>query len=507
MWDTRVYSPWVPLGLLYLGTVLQQKGFTVKILDAAAKRYGPTNVVRWLKQVRPELIGITALTMAFPASIELIKAIKEWDSSIKIALGHYHPTMESKNIIHKYGDLVDYCVRGDGEFTLLKLCEHLDKNGVKNPIDVKGITFKDLNNKIVSTPDYPLNIELDMIPFPDRKLIDFEYRWNFAGFEISSSKFTSAISSRGCPFACSYCACSKFAKRRWRPRSPENIVEELLIIEEQGYTEINFVDDNFTLQPKRVRKLCELIKKEKIDINWHTDGRVDQTSQEMLHWMKIAGCKSIWFGFESANQRILNLYNKKTRVSQFNEAIRKTRKANIELIVGLFMLGAPTETLNEVRTTLNFAMKSNIDIPFFNIVEIWSGIKFWDDFITNGIINPHDKVQVRIGNKIQEVERWETTSNVMELTLSPSLHAKILKDIHDAYRSFFSLNRGKYFFKQAIRMMKSKFMVKMILNFLANSRHAMRALVKFRNLKPRGFGSYYNNEEIIEFQKENIDEF
>ena len=109
---------------------------------------------------------------------------------------------------------------------------------------------------------------------------------NFSGFEFSKSKLTSIVSSRGCPFNCSYCACTKFAKRRFRPRSPENIIQEMLLIEEQGYTQLNFVDDNFTLLPKRTIKICQLIKKEKIDIDWHTDGRVDQTSQEMLNWMK-----------------------------------------------------------------------------------------------------------------------------------------------------------------------------------------------------------------------------
>ncbi len=501
MWETKIYSPWVPLGLLYLGTILQQNGFTVRVCDAAAKRYDPSKVVKWLKQVKPELVGISALTMSFPSSIELVRAIRMWDPSIKIALGHYHPTMEAENIMSKYGDLVDYCVRGEGEYILLNLCEYLDKDGDKNPIDIKGITFRDSNNKVVSTPDSPLITELDKVPFPDRKLIDFEYRWNFAGFEISSSKFTSTISSRGCPFACSYCACSKFAKRRWRPRSPENIVEELRIIEDQGYTEVSFVDDNFTLRPKRVIKLCELIKKEKIDINWHTDGRVDQTSQNMLYWMKNAGCKSIWFGFESANQRILNLYNKKTKVSQFYAAIKKTRKANIDIIVGLFMLGAPTETLNEVKNTIKFALNSNIDIPFFNIVEIWSGIKFWDDFVAKRLLNPNDKVKVRIGNKTQEVERWETTSNVMELTLPPAVHAKILNEIHEAYKSFFSFKRGKFIIKQAIRAMKSLFLYKMIFSFLANTQQAMNAFIKFRNLKPKGFGSYYDTEELIELEE------
>lgn len=488
--ETNIYTPWVPLGILYLGTILKDNGFTVKLLDAAAKFYGKDTVLSWIKQEKPDIVGITAFTVAFPPTIKIITAIKNWNPSIKIVLGHYHPSMEAENIFRKYGKYVDYCVRGEGEYTFLKLCEFLERNNGNVPSEINGLTFQDSNNKIISTPDAPLITDLDALPFPDRKLIDYNYKWNFSGFEFSKSKLTSMISSRGCPFNCSYCACSKFAKRRFRPRSPENVVNEMLLVEEQGYTELNFVDDNFTLLPKRAIKICELIKKEKIDINWHTDGRVDQTSQNMLNWMRKAGCKSIWYGFESANQRILDLYNKRTKVSQFDEAIRKARKANIDLIVGLFMLGAPTETLTEVKNTINYAIKSDIDVPFFNIVEICSGIKFWDEYVSKGIINPYDKIKIRVGEEIREVERWETSTRVIDLLLSPQERTEMLDEIQNAYKLFFSFNRSKFLIKTVFRAIKSRFMLNMVFNIMKNFKDAMNAIIMFRESKPRGFGTY-----------------
>jgi len=488
--ETNIYTPWVPLGILYLGTILKENGFKVDLLDAAAKLYGKNDVLIWIKQVKPDIVGITVFTVAFLPTINLIKIIKNWNPSIKIVLGHYHPTMQAENILRKYGDYVNYCVRGEGEYTFLKLCEFLDKNPDKDPVNIDGLTFKDSNQKIISTPDAPLITDLDALPFPDRKLIDYNYKWNFSGFEFSKSKLTSIISSRGCPFNCSYCACTMFAKRRFRPRSPENIVNELLLIEEQRYTELNFVDDNFTLNPKRAIKICELIKKEKIDINWHTDGRVDQTSQNMLNWMRKTGCKSLWFGFETVNQRILDLYNKRTKVTQFNEAIRKSRKANIDLIVGLFMLGAPTETLAEVKNTINFAIKSDIDIPFFNVVEICPGIKFWDDFISKGIINSNDKVKARVGKEIYEVERWETSTRVIDFLLHPEDRIKMLNEIQNAYKLFFSFDRKKFLLRTALRIIKSRFMLNIITNIMTNFKEAMNAITIFRDSKPRGFGTY-----------------
>jgi len=488
--ETNIYTPWVPLGILYLGTILKENGFKVELLDAAAKLYGKNDVLSWIKRLRPDIVGITVFTVAFLPTINLIKVVKNWNPSIKIVLGHYHPTMQAENILRKYGDYVDYCVRGEGEYTFLKLCEFLDKNPDKDPVNIDGLTFKDSNQKIISTPDAPLIIDLDALPFPDRKLINYNYKWNFSGFEFSKSKLTSIISSRGCPFNCSYCACTKFAKRRFHPRSPENIVNELLLIEEQGYTELNFVDDNFTLNPKRAIKICELIKKEKIDINWHTDGRVDQTSQNMLNWMRKTGCKSLWFGFETVNQRILDLYNKKTKVTQFNEAIRKARKANIDLIVGLFMLGAPTETLAEVKNTINFAIKSDIDVPFFNVVEICPGIKFWDDYISKGIIKSNDKVKARVGKEIYEVERWETSTRVIDFLLPPEERIKMLNEIQNAYKLFFSFDRKKFLLKTALRTIKSRFFLNIIANIMTNFKEAMNAITIFRDSKPRGFGTY-----------------
>ena len=489
--ETKIYSPWPPLGILYLGTMLKENGFTVKLLDAAAKFYGKNEVINWLKYVKPDIIGISVFTVAFLPVINLIKVIKNWNPSIKIIIGHYHPSMEAENILRKYGDYVDYCVRGEGEYSFLELCEFLDKNKDGSPHNIKGIAFEDSKKKIILTPETPLIMDLNDLPFPDRKLLDFDYKWNFSGFEFSKSKLTSIVSSRGCPFNCSYCACTKFAKRRFRPRSPENIINEMLLLEGQGYTQLNFVDDNFTLQPKRTIKICQLIKKEKIDINWHTDGRVDQTSQEMLNWMRKAGCKSIWYGFESANQRILDLYNKRTKVTQFKEAIRKTRKANIDLIVGLFMLGAPTETIAEVKNTINFAINSDIDVPFFNVVEIFSGTKLWDDYISKEIINSNDNVKARVGNEILEVERWETTTRAIDFLLSPEEREQMLFEIQNAYQLFFSFERKKIFLlKMILRTIKSRFMLNMAYNIMRNFRNAMDAITTFRSSKPRGFGTY-----------------
>ena len=136
-------------------------------------------------------------------------------------------------------------------------------------------------------------------------------------------------------------------------------------------------------------------------------------------------------------------------------------------------------------------MKSDIDVPFFNVVEICSGIKFWDDYISKGIIKANDKVKARVGNEMQEVERWETSTRVIDFLLSPKEREKMLSEIQNAYQLFFSFERKKILLlKTVLRAIRSKFMLNMVYNISKNFKEAMNAIMTFRSSKPRGFGTY-----------------
>ncbi|MEX2718610.1 MAG: radical SAM protein, partial [Candidatus Sigynarchaeota archaeon] len=305
-WDAKsVFQSiqYLPLGIVYLGTVLEQHGFTVKVLDAAANHWSHEQILVWLKKITPDVVGMSALTLPFLYLMELVKAIKTWNPRVVVVLGHYFASIEAERIIRKHGDIVDFCVRGEGEATFLALCQWLDRHPGKDPEGIKGITFRDTSHRVVSTPDAPLEMDLDKIPFPNRKLAGNAYKWAIGGFELPHSRFTTMVSSRGCPYACTYCACSRFARQKWRARSPENIVAELSIVAEQGYTDVNFVDDNFTLKKSRILEICDLIKKERIDINWHVDGRGDPAAGAMFTAKQRAGGRRNGGGVESTSQR------------------------------------------------------------------------------------------------------------------------------------------------------------------------------------------------------------
>ena len=151
------------------------------------------------------------------------------------------------------------------------------------------------------------------------------------------------------------------------------------MLQSEGYGEILLVDDNFTLNRKRARKLCQEIRKERLDLRWFCDSRVDNCDYDTFKDMVRAGCNGVYFGIESANQRILDYYNKGITPSQAIEAVRKARKAGVSIIVGSFIVGAPDETVSEVENTLKFAQKIDIDVPSFSILGAIPGTQVWND--------------------------------------------------------------------------------------------------------------------------------
>ena len=162
-----------------------------------------------------------------------------------------------------------------------------------------------------------------------------------------------------------------------------------------------FVDDAFTLNPKRVIELCKGIRREKLDFEWICEGRVDNCSFEMLREMVTAGLRVIYFGIENANQRILDYYHKRITVQQAENAVRTARKAGVDVIAGSFIIGAADETRTEIQNTIDFAKRVPLDIPQFNILGAHPGNDVWNEFVSKGLLN--------------EDEHWETGIAVAEI--------------------------------------------------------------------------------------------
>jgi len=372
-----------PLGILYLATILKNQGEEVSIQDQPAKGLSMEETVEWVEREDPELVGFSPFGTSCLTAGHLSSEIKERLPDTTIVYGNYHATFNAERILKRYPS-ADVVVRGEGEQTIVDLVE--SKKGRRRLEDIPGITFRE-GDEIVSTLDRALNRDLDSIPIPDRGFLEEEYHSTIAGARVAVKRFTSVTSSRGCAYRCRFCSCREFGQGIWRPRSVGNTLDELVQIASEGYEQFLFVDDCFTLNQKRVIELCRRMREERLDLEWACEGRVDSCSYEMFREMTRAGCKIVFFGIESANQRILDYYDKRITPQMSMEAMKTVRKAGMDLIHGSFIIGAPDETREEIRNTLEFAKRLPIDIPQFNILRVWPGTGIWDELNEKGYID------------------------------------------------------------------------------------------------------------------------
>ena len=247
-----------PLGLAYIASVLRQN-HKVKIIDSNILNYTIDDVERELRSFNPDVVGITSVTPSIYEAYKVAETAKKVREDCIVVLGGPHATFMPRQTMEecKYIDII---VRGEGEETTRELIENIEKGAPLN--GVKGITFRD-KNEIIDTEPRPFIKNIDDIPFPSRDLLPMHL------YKFNEVRYTAMLTSRGCPFKCSFCSSSRLFGGYWRGRSPENVLEEMKIIyEEYNIKNIEFIDDTFTLNQERAEKICDEIIKQGWDITW-----------------------------------------------------------------------------------------------------------------------------------------------------------------------------------------------------------------------------------------------
>jgi anaerobic magnesium-protoporphyrin IX monomethyl ester cyclase len=437
-----------PLSILYLAAVLEERDIEVTVLDQPALGINVEETVRWVKKENPDVLGFSTLTSSGQTAALISTKVKKENPQVITVFGNHHATFNAGRILRKYPS-VDIVVRGEGEKTVMELAECLENGGDLQ--EIRGINFRK-EGKIVTNPDQLLIKDLDSLPFPDRKLINAEYHCVIAGANIAPKKFTSIVTSRGCVYNCRFCSCTEIAKNRWRPRSAQNTLEELQFLSGEGYKQLIFVDDAFTMNPKRVIEICRGIRREKLDFEWICEGRVDICTYDMVHEMVLAGCKVLYLGIENANQRILDYYNKKITPNQSENAVRTAKKAGVDVVAGSFILGAPDETREEIWNTVIFAQRVPIDIPQFNILGAHPGNDIWNEFVAKGFIDPE--------------KWWEKGVAVSEVyPYAQVSRDEIMQIMHDAFFQY--VYRPSFLAKQIVKTLKSLYRMNVFMNNLS----------------------------------------
>ncbi|MFW9799807.1 MAG: B12-binding domain-containing radical SAM protein, partial [Candidatus Thorarchaeota archaeon] len=444
-----------PLGLLYIAAYLRDNGVEVRLVDQNGERASDEEVLRRIERFSPKVLGFS--TMAWQASKagSLAAEAKTRLPDSHIVMGGIHATLNPLRMMKKYPQ-IDSIIAGEGELSVLKLLKALELD--EDLKTVPGIYYRE-NGRIKAGAARHFITDLDSLPFPARDLVRQDWYGQVEGMDFPN--LTTVVSSRGCPHSCSFCCCSSFSGRRWRARSPENVVDEIEELLAAGYKTIFFVDDNFTMNRKRIHKICHIIRERRLEFDWLCEGRVDQTNYDTIRNMVGSGCKTFYLGLESANQRMLDLYKKKITPRMSEQAVTTARRAGVDVILATFIIGGPGETAKEIQNTINFALKLDIDFPQFNTLVANTRTEIWNQLVAQGLIDSD--------------EMWDTGVFVSDIYPGNIPTEKLMRLVADGYDRF--LHRVGFVFKQLYRITTSRFRMRMLLHNIRN-RHMLMKYAK-----------------------------
>lgn len=364
------YEP--PLGLGYLSAVLEKNGFSVEILDGQSDVYTLDSIRAWFELKKPDIVGVTCLSYDRYLAYKICALAK--NTGAYTIIGGPHVTFTDMDVLKKF-PYIDTVVRGEGEQTILELMNCLERG--ERFENIQGISYR-ADGQVVRNSDRELIKNLDEIPFP---------AWHL--FPIKKYMYHPVIGSRGCPNNCIYCSSPAMWRRKVRFRSAINIVDEIeFVIKNYGKKIVHFKDDTLLVNKKWAIEICDEIIKRGLDIEWKCLGRVDNIDQELLQKLKRAGCKKIDYGIESGNENILENIKKRIDKGQAKTALKLTRDFGLNS-TAYFMLGHPSETVETLNDTFNFAHELRSKNPGFSVVDILPGTYLFEVAKANGVL-PRD---------------------------------------------------------------------------------------------------------------------
>ena len=368
-----------PLGLAYIAASLRKQGHDVEILDAYALRWSWSKMSQHLKNIFVDVIGFTVMT---PMLDTVVKATRIVRSSCRfLVVGGPHPTAVKHDVFEDLPD-IDYAVVGEGEQVICDLLDYLYEHDGTSHVEKKlpnGVVAKGIPFVPASTPD------VHKISFPSRDLLpQRHYHYLFA----TKPGFATMISSRGCPFRCSFCDKS-VGGSRWRARSAVDIVNEMESLQNGNIGFINFYDDNFLLSRSRVIAICEEIMRRNLHVEWKCEGRVDSVDLELLQIMRRAGCRVIAYGVESGNAQSLEILRKDITVEQSVTAFQLTKEAGIRSLAYM-ILGVPGESSADVEKSIRFVDDIGADYAQFSSLTSMPGTPISENASFVSVKNPLD---------------------------------------------------------------------------------------------------------------------
>lgn len=406
-----------PLELMYLGAIIKgRKNDGCILIDAIAERLNLNKVIKRLQIYQPDLLVFMAGIESFTKDIQTAIDIKSNFPTLKIACIGYLPTIFPKETL-KCNSAVDYIIMNEPELSFSEIYDAFKER--KSFRDLRGVAFRENGNIIVNEHRERIK-DLDKIPFPDRELVNMNLYNEF----LLKRPFTAILTSRGCPFKCTYCIPTYGGEIIFR--SIENILDEIEeVIFKYKVKAIRFLDDTFTIDKDRVRGLCKLILKRSLKFQWSAMTRVGVLDKETLDLMKSAGLRRIYLGIETSSQRLLDYYQKGYNKNLIKEQVKMIKNNNIEA-VGFFIVGL-MQTEEDLRKDISLAKRLDLDYIVASYITPYPGTKLFEEMRDDIIFNLFPYMNIFKDKQLQKKGMSFAKSFYYSFYLNPHYVIKMLK--------------------------------------------------------------------------------
>ncbi|MDY6907466.1 MAG: radical SAM protein [Chloroflexota bacterium] len=385
-----------PLGLAQLAAVLEEEGIEVGIIDCNAAGLGWAGLEQAIGELRPDVVGATALTPFFSQAVRTMAVAKGVCPQVVTCLGGPHVTFLPEETLRQHPE-VDVVVRGEGERTLVELLRCLERG--QEPGDVSGLALRRDGDVVLTPTRGP--IDVNDLPSPAYHLLPME-RYHFTVF----GKFATVLSSRGCPYRCTFCSEWRFWNGCWRPRKVESVVDEIeLLHREYGRECFWFGDDCFNVDAGHIRGICEEILSRGLDISWYYQGRADFIIEhrELLPLMRRAGNLMAQVGVETATNRELARFNKRLSREQVEEAVALLKRNDI-VAQGLLLVGTREDDAASIAHKLRYMKWLDPDFPIFTMFTPFPGSDIYEQARASGWLETLDYSLYDMSHAIMSTE-------------------------------------------------------------------------------------------------------
>lgn len=451
-----VYPPWAvlddrailqnslpPLGILSIASYLESLGRSTLVLDIHGEKLEDVDLIRFLQQHRPRIVGISVLTnMAIPAH-KIAKICKEQIPDCLVVVGGAHAEAMPERMLRNTA--IDAVVRGDGEASMAEIVEGVPFR------DIPGLSYRE-DGRVVHNGPRPVEMDLDKFPLPAYHLVDFDYYFPAVG-SYRNLPAMNMLMTRGCPGKCNFC---NSAKTILRSRSPASIVRQIKFLHENyGIRQIQFYDDTFTAQKRACLEFCELMEKENMDVTWVAYVRGDCFSDRVAEAMKRSGCHQILIGIETGNEEIAKRMGKPIKKDEYFRVMDIARRHDLE-VRATFIIGHLGDTWETMTDTLNFAIDLDVDLFQLNICTPYPGTQLYREVKEKGWLKSEDWNRYGQGDVLftqpqlsaEDIYRFERHA-FRKFYLRPKVFLRMIKRISslrhllDYYRAATHLLIGK----------------------------------------------------------------